>query len=605
MQSWYRTQSHGRLGQAGVSSLLVVAALFVFSPAASAGNVTPHRVRAEMKLSLKQIPSVKGSLPVLKLRNTAPPTAFLNKVAQSMAPGTAGMVPLDQLSFYGQRDIKPPENLVGTVVNDHLAVLEDKALGDGSVFPSLVEKGGITGDGIQAFLDAARKQGERIIAANQLIPNDPTHAVIGAPQPLEIGTADPAGGSTKPAAIMAYMQVQRFVAKYPVDGVGSREMLALDPQLNVSGFERSWQTAAKFKSVRETRSKNAIRSAILRQLGTLKATSGRVLDVKVGYYDGPAQGTTLPAARRHSVSFPYLQPVYKYRAVVQFDNSAGKNAPNVIEGYLSIGKQYDALPMPNSMGGQAPPFDRIPTSRHLLRRAGHAGDPCVGRYVVRNDDPNWVNNANGFWSGISSMWGSSWFSNCQYYWAQQWQYESLKDSRANAMNIVDSEGHGDWWDFTTLRNCCEDVNINGAIPYPGFGGSANGSLDYWLIHSCEVVPSPSDTASWADPWWTIFGGLHAVLGYRTIMYIGDGAGYPFGQQLMLGAPVVSAWLNTVMSLGAYAGHPVWGGPEGAHGIGKLMGRPSAITVTGHSNDTAYNTANLGRAGSLTIFWFPG
>ena len=89
------------------------------------------------------------------------------------------------------------------------------------------------------------------------------------------------------------------------------------------------------------------------------------------------------------------------------------------------------------------------------------------------------------------------------------------------------------------------------------------------------------------------------------MYISDGAGGPFGTSLMMFAPVVGAWLNTVMSLGADSGHPVWGGPEGAHGIGKLMGRPSAIVVSGHQNDNAYDTSNLGRPGSLTIYWFPG
>jgi hypothetical protein len=34
--------------------------------------------------------------------------------------------------------------------------------------------------------------------------------------------------------------------------------------------------------------------------------------------------------------------------------------------------------------------------------------------------------------------------------------------------------------------------------------------------------SPDDTASWPDPWWDVFCGLHSVLGYRTIMYIADG-----------------------------------------------------------------------------------
>ena len=143
-------------------------------------------------------------------------------------------------------------------------------------------------------------------------------------------------------------------------------------------------------------------------------------------------------------------------------------------------------------------------------------------------------------------------------------------------------------------------------PSPGFGGSANGNLDYWIIHSCEVVPSPSDTAAWPNPWWNIFGGLHAVLGYRTIMYIGDGAGQPFGYQLMLGAPVVSAWHEHSHESGRLRKSPgvAWAG-------GRARDRQADGPPVGHYRDrplgcdTAYNTSNLGRAGSLTIFWFPG
>jgi hypothetical protein len=103
-----------------------------------------------------------------------------------------------------------------------------------------------------------------------------------------------------------------------------------------------------------------------------------------------------------------------------------------------------------------------------------------------------------------------------------------------------------------------------------------------ILHSCEVVPSPEDTATWPDPWWTIFGGVRNVVGYRTIMYIDDGAGGPYGTSLGNLAPVVGSWLGDVISLNAYAGHPT----HPAHGgVVRPMGRPSSISMCGHDNDS--------------------
>ena len=51
--------------------------------------------------------------------------------------------------------------------------------------------------------------------------------------------------------------------------------------------------------------------------------------------------------------------------------------------------------------------------------------------------------------------------------------------------------------------CCQSlfnpVNINGDITSPGYGERAGGNLKTWIIHSCEVIPTPEDTAYWATP----------------------------------------------------------------------------------------------------------
>jgi hypothetical protein len=242
-------------------------------------------------------------------------------------------------------------------------------------------------------------------------------------------------------------------------------------------------------------------------------------------------------------------------------------------------------------GPEVPPLQRAPV---------RPGDPTIGRYVVRNDDANWVANANDFWNGLNWFWllpGN--FTNTQYYWAYPWEYTTSRNSFVNSVNLALTEGHGDWWLFSTLSNCCDLVDIN-TIP-GGYGSSASGQLRFWAIHSCEVVPAPDDTANWPNPWWSIFKGLHSVVGYRTVMFINDDVGFPFGFMLSIGMPVVSAWLSTVHGASAYSGNPTYP----AHGgIVRPMGRASAITVCGRENDTVYDTTNIGPPSCLRVFWYP-
>ena len=386
-----------------------------------------------------------------------------------------------------------------------------------------------------------------------------------------------------------------MVGRYLVDGPGSTSFMSFDAEGKVEGFMRNWKSASKFTSVRESPTKAQVAKLIASQLAALKPVSARVLGVSIAYYDS---------------NRGYMQPVYRFTAKVDFSAAGGPVASDFEVGYVAYGKRFESIPVLGAAHGASPTNDQVPlgTPRSLPRAGTGASDPCVGRYVVQNDSQSWVDSANGFYGGISSYGGGGWFSNCQYYWAIQPQYNPAS-ARVNSMNIVDSEGHGDWWLFSTVSNCCNLINLNPAVsysgdykvPFPGYGAAAGGNLDYWIIHSCEVVPSPSDTANWYSVWWNIFGGLHSVMGYRTIMYIADGSMAPYGLQLRLGAPAVSAWLGTVISLGAYAG-----GPTGVmHGVTKHLGRPSTISMSNQVNDSAYDTSAQPRAGSLTTFWYPG
>ena len=311
-----------------------------------------------------------------------------------------------------------------------------------------------------------------------------------------------------------------------------------------------------------------------------------VEEIKLAYYDANQN---------------YLQPVYRFTARIHhLTKERARTDDDFVIGYVPFGsKAIEALPELGKTTGPNPKTPaRAPKGN---REEPPMNDPIVGRYVVRNDDSGWVNDANAFWSSISSSWTHSLFSNSQYYWAYPRLFTNQKNSFVNSVNLALIEVHGDWWLYSTLQNCCDLVDITTDIPSPGYGPSAGGRLADWIIHSCEVVPGPDDTATWPDPWWNIFGGVRNVVGYRTIMYISDGAGGPYGASIANVAPVVSSWLSDVISLNAYSGHPT----TAAHGgIVRPMGRPSTISMCGHDGDSVFSTSTLGRASCLTVWWFP-
>jgi Family of unknown function (DUF6345) len=99
----------------------------------------------------------------------------------------------------------------------------------------------------------------------------------------------------------------------------------------------------------------------------------------------------------------------------------------------------------------------------------------------------------------------------------------------------------------------------------------------------------------------MFKGMHTVAGYRTVMWIDDSVGLPFGLNQRMGVPVISAWFNALNSASAYNPDATL---EAHCGNSPPMGRPSAVTVCGHSNDTIFNQASIPVANCLTIFWQP-
>jgi hypothetical protein len=590
-----------------------------------------QRGKGNIRLSPSQIPVAQSPMPVLRLSAQRAPVDFVRQFLPAVAPRAKNLERLSQIPFFTQRGIKAADYLSGAVDDNHLAALVDEQSGDVEVFPSLSRVKPMRGDEVERAASLAR----RYFSQPEIIGKDDTRAVAQRPLPLygqnvERNARRPTGRPNR-AAYLAYVPLRRFVDRYPVYGPGSTAMLAIGTEGTLQGFVRRWKTGAVFDRVVERRTRDEVAKMILTQLEpSARNANVEVNNVELAYYDGNRD---------------YLQPVYRFTARIShlplLDNSRPgrgqkQTDDDFIIGYVPVGKEFEPIPsllstpretpttpdkdyqkktflspslneVLNSTASLAHSNNRAtPVSNELNSPAlQNLPDPTVGRYVVRNDDSNWVADANEFWSGLTFSLpffttGAPFFTNSQYYWAEPRLFTNQEQFFVDDVNVALIEVHGDWWLYSTNMNCCDLVDIQ-TIPSPGYGSSTGGDLCYWIIHSCEVVPAPDDTANWPDPWWNIFGGVHSVVGYRTIMYIDDDVGFPYGFKLTFFAPVVSAWLNTLSSASAYSGGP----RADAHGgINRPMGRASTISTCGREDDTVFDTSPLPRANCLRVFWYP-
>jgi hypothetical protein len=291
-----------------------------------------------------------------------------------------------------------------------------------------------------------------------------------------------------------------------------------------------------------------------------------------------------------------MQPAYRCRLRLT-PGPDSPAAPSNIVGYLPIGEQVGDLPPVLGREGEQP----VEGEGHQTVRT-RGGAVSIGRYVVRNDNAGWVASANSFWNALNlPFFGATVpVTNAQYYWAYPRLFTNEKDSFVNAVNFALTEVHGNWGLFTTLMNNADFVRLSD-IPSSGYGGNGAGALAYWLIHSCEVIPTATDETTSFNVWWDIFNGLHAALGYRTEMWINDQVSTLFGLLASLGAPLVPTWLQTVVSDNDYQSGDTYF--DGNRNLTEPMGRPSAVAVSGHGDDTLSMVSPLPRPSSLTEWWY--
>jgi hypothetical protein len=438
--------------------------------------------------------------------------------------------------------------------------------------------------------ERAKAAADRFARDPSLFPEDATRAVPLAPTTLMAAQRPRQGRRTAAKEYLAYVRIQRQVDGAPVWGEGTRAALAVAGDDEIHALSHRWRPAQKTDVV-EPHPRAQIAEAILAQLKRVPASSKVKVDqVTVGYYDGGGK---------------FMQPVYRFEATVippPLEHEKGKPANQHVYGYVPVGDAPERLPVLGARVGK-PPVKPPPQAAKPAARKPPPGDPTVGRYVVRNDASGWVTSANEFFNGLqvasTFFSGSIPFTNSQYYWAEPRLFTTEKDSFVNSVQLALNEVHGNWWLFSTRDNSHDLVSLND-IPASGYG-SGGGRLKYWIIHSCEVIPTQTDETTSFDVWWDIFNGLHAVVGYRTEMWINDHVTAKFGLYIALGAAFVPAWLNDIASDDSYDPSQTY--YDGNRMMDEPMGRASAVVVCGHTDDIVSQVGSLGRATCLTEWWF--
>jgi hypothetical protein len=323
----------------------------------------------------------------------------------------------------------------------------------------------------------------------------------------------------------------------------------------------------------------------------------------------------------------HIQPVYWFSATRNLTTSGNGTQFNArISGYVAAGTNT-LEPLPDIL---APPPDAAPPSfpsntntntsnlnlpQIIPRRSRfpqlskRTPTVTVGRYVIQADAGGWLTSAQNFWPALTKYAsGKANFISQGFYWAYPWLYTTNAASFANSVTLLLTEAHGNWHKFSTYQQEGSSVVNIEDIPSTGYGAGSGGRLKFWVLHSCEVIPSntdyPADPYSSFDVWWSVFNGLHAVMGYRTEMWIDDGVTTPFGQAVGNGVSVVGAWMSAVLN------DQTWYKPskgnmylDGNRGIQEPMGRASSVSVCGHTDDVVWNAEDLGRPGCLFEWWY--
>ena len=475
------------------------------------------------------------------------------------------------------------ENATGMYNGDRLVAFADPSGGESRNFPQLDLL--VPTDGLD---DRARQAASELAEDERFIPRDSTGHTVLDPTILH-GSHASRRRVGDIAQYLGFSRIQRTVRDIPVVGKGSRATVTVSAD-GVEAVAHNW----RYADVVEERpggdiDRDRVANSIVEALQPIADDQDvRVESVELVYYDGDND---------------LIQPAYRFTA--SYGEGHGREATDGaaghVIGYVPVWEALDLLPLTIDRPRIQP---KEPQPAGVARQINTR--PTIGRYVVREDNAGWVTSANSFLSGLrtAGLFGAISPIDRQYYWAEPRLFLDENRQFIDSVQVGLTEAHGNWGLFSTLRDNAGLVSLSG-IPGDGYGGAAGqGSLAYWILHSCSVIPTAIDATTTYDVWWNTFQGLHAALGYRTKMWINDEVSFRFAFFAGLGAPMVSNWLSTVINDDSYWPRETY--EDSDHYTPSRTvpwGRPSAVNVFGHADDTIFQTAQLPRPSVLQQWWY--
>jgi hypothetical protein len=377
---------------------------------------------------------------------------------------------------------------------------------------------------------------------------------------------------------------QRTIGEKPVLGNGSQLFVDLGDKGSVVGFTRMWNPLAMadtepvFKGEREIYGE--VESQLKQRIhGRVKAKVGKLHLV---YYSSDKE---------------YVQPAYFFTIHVDTPGVKGKS---FLTGVIAAAKNSPEPIRMRATPSEFPTEKKAGASLRMPASSLAADDPTVGRYVVRQDSSDWVDDANEFKQGLNDGHPFSFpaITFGDYFWDEPALWTSAEDSFVDRWNIALMEGHGNTWLFTTRSNCCDVVDLN-AASQPGYGDRPSSSMRFLVLKGCSIIPAPPDRSDWPDPWWRVFKGLRQAVGFRTEMYIDDDISYGFAKDVSQNYRVLDSWFAATNGSSSYQWERFWGswGDE-------IYGYGTVVMIPGEEVDGIYRTGAVPPASSagLSIWW---
>jgi hypothetical protein len=544
---------------------------------------------------LQNSASTPPNLPVYSLGDPiAFPSNILQEILKSAAPNTTFNETNQNGSSYFYD-------------GNRLAAFYDNTTGQTSFWPKLESL--IPASTISNPLDRFSKY----LGNQQIFPPDDTHFVPILGSTL-FGSKTSAGNISSPSAYLTDVRIERNVSlsngDYSIHGPGTKGFFSYGPDGNIQSLAHRWRPATKLNTTFEPISSEQVTRNILDQLSASNLTNAALTSVDFCFYDSGEQ---------------FIQPAYRYQVTVEGPDGA-VNLSYV--GYISaLSEPPETMPNLKPPTPQVAPTTPSTSNNNIPKLKSRQASPItVGRYPISNSisdgASSWCeSDTDAFWTGlakaaffdfgifgISTFDGASRFTNAQYFWGEDTQFVNNQNIYVDNVNLAFQCTHGNLQRFwpNELQDPVHLADI-GAIG--GYGSGAGGTLNYWLIKACDVIPTITqysdkygDSAAhqaW-DVWWDVFNGVHVIAGFSTDANAGDGIENDVSFLIGIGAGVAMTWLNTINQahkynpLNTYT-DPNWGTQN--------YGRPAAIFPCGHGDDTIFMREDIGKPDCLTMFWY--